>query len=263
MAEKKSFRAAAKIVLISELYNGEYIQGDENSASYLKLNNDLQIIRVNLIGTIVMQESLGSINVLKIDDGSDIISLRFFDANHGLEKIEIGSVVIVVGRIREYNAERYIAAEVIKKVPARWLRHRALILQSQQTKITNEEKVSEVEQKSEENLESKEIKIESQLVSHEVKETITPKKTKVTKPNPVTIEKPNITSVDATTEPIKNLNNPYLELMSLISELDLGPGVALEVVVTKSQFDNTEELLKKMMESGDIFQNVPGKVKVL
>ena len=54
-----------------------------------------------------------------------------------------------------------------------------------------------------------------------------------------------------------------LKLMSLISELDLGPGVALEVVVTKSQFDNTEELLKKMMESGDIFQNVPGKVKVL
>ena len=57
--------------------------------------------------------------------------------------------------------------------------------------------------------------------------------------------------------------NPYSGLMALIEKLDTGTGVGIEIVISESAIVNTRELLQKMMESGDIFQNMPGKVKVL
>ena len=39
--------------------------------------------------------------------------------------------------------------------------------------------------------------------------------------------------------------------------------VSIEEVIEKSLLDNTDDLIKKMLENGDIFQNTPGKVKVL
>ena len=37
----------------------------------------------------------------------------------------------------------------------------------------------------------------------------------------------------------------------------------MEEIISKSPLNNTEQLLEKMLESGEIFQNSPGKVKVL
>ncbi len=56
---------------------------------------------------------------------------------------------------------------------------------------------------------------------------------------------------------------PIEKIRSLIVELDSGDGVAMEEILEKSPINNTEELLEKMMQQGDIFQNKPGKVKVL
>ena len=128
MVEQKSLRAIAKLVAISTLYTGQYITGNENAASVLRLDSGEEIIRINIIGTLVTREDLGSITIFRLDDGGDSINLRFFETSKKLDLLQIGSVVLVVGRLREYNSERYVAVEIIKLISPRWLKYRSLLL---------------------------------------------------------------------------------------------------------------------------------------
>ncbi len=240
MAEQKSLRAVAKHVTISTLYLGKYLVQQENSGSALQLDSGEEIIRVNIVGTIVMREDLGSITVLKIDDGRDSINLRFFDSPKALDVLQIGNVILVVGRLREYNSERYVAVEIAKKVSPRWLKYRSLLLQLNTLK-NNVAAPSKPSQNNEE------------LVITEKE------KSELSVPAIPSLEK----NQTGPLKPAIKQENPYLDLMALIEKLDGGPGVAIEIVISESGIPNTKELLQKMMESGDIFQNMPGKVKVL
>ncbi len=56
---------------------------------------------------------------------------------------------------------------------------------------------------------------------------------------------------------------PSQKVAKIIKELDNGEGVLIEDVIEKSSIDQTEKIIEKMLENGDIFQNQPGKVKVL
>ena len=56
---------------------------------------------------------------------------------------------------------------------------------------------------------------------------------------------------------------PAEKMMSLIKELDRGQGVLIEELIEKSPLKETELLITKMLENGEIFQNAPGKVKIL
>ena len=56
---------------------------------------------------------------------------------------------------------------------------------------------------------------------------------------------------------------PEQKILKIISELDKGDGVYMEEVIEESPLDDTEKWLTKMLERGDIFQNQPGKIKIL
>ncbi len=53
------------------------------------------------------------------------------------------------------------------------------------------------------------------------------------------------------------------KVLCLIKEMDGGGGVLVEELIEKSPVKGVEQALEKMMESGEIFQNAPGKVKAL
>lgn len=56
---------------------------------------------------------------------------------------------------------------------------------------------------------------------------------------------------------------PQAKVIQLIQQLDRGDGAFIEEILEKSALQETELLLQKMLEKGDIFQIIPGKVKVL
>lgn len=56
---------------------------------------------------------------------------------------------------------------------------------------------------------------------------------------------------------------PIKKITSLIKELDKGEGAQIEEVIAKSFVKDTEQWIQKMLERGDIFQNLPGRVKLL
>lgn len=62
---------------------------------------------------------------------------------------------------------------------------------------------------------------------------------------------------------IKEDTLPTGKLMNLIKELDRGSGVLIEELIEKSPLPETERLIEKLLENGEIFQNAPGKVKTL
>jgi RPA family protein len=258
MATKQNFRAEARIVPLSFLHSGTYIVGNETSTSYLKLIDQTELIRINSVAAVVKREDLGAITIFTIDDGSDNISVRFFEPRKILDNIAVGNVVLIIGRIREYNSERYIAAEIIRSVSSRWLKYRSLILHSKKQEIEEssieKQKVNTLSYSNSNQIDSTAVNSKS---FEKIKKTIDLEDKKIEEKK-VIENVPTLTSPEAAT-----YINPYLELMTLISKLDSGNGVALEEIIRESQFSNTEEILQKMMENGDIFQNLPGKVKVL
>ena len=56
---------------------------------------------------------------------------------------------------------------------------------------------------------------------------------------------------------------PTQKLIQIIQKLDGGEGVLIEKLIKESPLKETEQIIEKMIKNGDIFQNLPGKVKVL
>ncbi len=112
-------RQIAYKVLIFNILNGIFSK-DELYAGYIKLNNK-NISRVNLIATVVDKAEYSSYSSIMIDDGTGRIPLRTIENNQFFSKIDVSDVVLVIGRIREFNNERYVMPEVIKKINSSWL----------------------------------------------------------------------------------------------------------------------------------------------
>ncbi len=125
--EQKSYqRQVAYKVRISNILNGSFMK-DEFSAGYMKLA-DFNVSRVNLIATLISKSEQLQYSNAVIDDASGKILLRSFDVN-AFSKFDVGGAVLVIGKIREFNGERYIMPEILKKIDdAGWIIARRLEL---------------------------------------------------------------------------------------------------------------------------------------
>jgi RPA family protein len=225
MAETTFIRHVAIKTTLLNVIKGEYIQESEEQPNYLLIAGTQKVFRLNIIATILNKERLGSITNLLIDDGTGKISLRIFEENSRWNLLKIGNPILIIGKLRKYNEEKYISPEIIKKISPSWLKVRFLEL-----------KLKTPEKNEETNLKKQEDKIKS--------------------------------SKEIPLEKIESKDNimmslPTEKMKLLIKELDSGEGVSIEELIEKSPLEDSEEVIKRMLEVGDIFQNSPGKVKLL
>ena len=111
--EKQSVkRQIAYKVKIKDILNSKYIKEDGWQPNYIEVNEN-KISRVNLIGTAVLK--IDKNNII-LDDGSGKIPLRVFENKGSFEKIDIGDVILLIGRPREFGSEKYIMPEILKKI---------------------------------------------------------------------------------------------------------------------------------------------------
>ena len=200
--EQKTFqkRQIAHKVRVSDILNSNFTK-DDLSAGYIKLN-DAIVSRINLIGTIVYKSEEQNYSSSIIDDGTGKISLKVFNNPNVFSKIDVGDFVLVIGKIREFNNEKYIMPEILRKMEIEWMTVRNFELKN--NKIADENKKAE--------------------------EII-----------------------------VDNGNEVY----SLIKKLDNGDGVSFEDVIKNSTTSKAEAMITKLLESGDVFEIKPGKLKVL
>ena len=225
-------RQIAVKIHIADLISGTYIQEVEQNPNYLQTIHNQKIYRLNVIAIIIQKEILGTITNFLMEDSTGTIVARFFEENKYLERFKVGDVVLVVGKVRTYNQEKYISPEIIKKVSPLWLKMRL-----------KELKLPSVE-------ENKELKID---LGNQIQQ-------KRQQPIISTVQQDKLQEEDVVED---NIILPYQKITQLIQDLDVGEGVRIEEIMEKSPLQNTEEIIETMLKNGDIFQNSPGKVKVL
>ena len=88
--------------------------------------------RVNIIGVVVSVNAQEPPSFV-MDDGSALVLVRQFD---GRMSPAIGAAACIIGRVREYGGQRYIASEIVRTLDARWLAVRSLELAKESSFIT-------------------------------------------------------------------------------------------------------------------------------
>ncbi len=64
-------------------------------------------------------------------------------------------------------------------------------------------------------------------------------------------------------EPADVVSKEKMELYKIVKALDAGRGVDLNEVTAKSGLGNAESLIREMLRNGDLFEVLPGRLKVL
>ena len=208
MSEEFQERQVAIKTNINTIQKGQYFTEEGWKPNYLLTNTKQKISRVNLMGVVIDKEKNGAMTNFSLDDGTGNIKLRSFEEIKNSDHISLGSAILVIGKIRIYNDEKYIAPEIVKNIDQEWL------------KVRNNE-------------------LKNQL------------------PKPV---------VEPETDEVvfaDNFDSDNKKIIELIKQLDSGNGVLIEIIKKKCQVDQIDGLIDKMLKEGEIFQNLPGKVKVL
>ncbi len=126
--EKIQKRQTAYKIRIKDILISKYTKTDGFAPNYFGINGK-EISRINVIGVVVQISELDNYKTLTVEDGTGSISARAFEYNVFLEKINIGDIVLIIGRPREFSSEKYILIEIIKKIDPMWARVRELELE--------------------------------------------------------------------------------------------------------------------------------------
>ena len=137
MEENK--RQTAIKVSIKDLTFGKYVQEEGWTPNYVITENNNKISRVNIIATVVAKSSESNYHLLNIDDGTAEITLRSFES--GFE-VEVGDIINIIGKPRQYGNEKYIMPEIVKKIAnPKWVVLRQKELNNIPVKVETEEVV--------------------------------------------------------------------------------------------------------------------------
>ncbi len=262
-------RQVACKLSLNGVIKGELVKGDDDSPNYLFTSDKKKIYRLNLIGIIINKEKVGSITNILLEDGTGKIIVRSFEENKSIETLQIGEIILVIGKVRMFNEEKYISPEIIKKKNPLWLKLRSLELKNNLLEKNIEPAEEELKKEVIKNSIIEENGFEKGDIKTEKIETNNIEKNKLNTKNEVKIK------VESTKEENKELNEkieeeieednllPFQKINSLILELDTGDGVLIEEIIERSTLEDTENIIKVMLKNGEIFQIQPGKVKVL
>jgi RPA family protein len=198
-------REVAAICMIDSLLNGRFVRTEGWNPSYF--STDLgDISRVNLIGVVVNKENAGG---ALVDDGSGRILLRNFEGDM-FGELNLGDLILIIGRPRVYNEQKYILPEIVKKLDPKWGEHRKLQLELLRKRMRS-------------------VKRENRVAL----------------------------------EPETKQGNHFQRIMDFIKDLDAGSGAEMGEVIKRANVPDGEELIRKLIEEGEIFELKPGYLKIL
>jgi len=119
MSDQSYKRLIAYKVRVKDLLEGEYVKGEGWDPSYIMTKSSRKISRVNIVGTIT-NISTDNEPSFFIDDGQAQIPCRIFDKQN--IAINVGEMVCIIGRPRDYYGEKYLIPEIVKKIESdKWL----------------------------------------------------------------------------------------------------------------------------------------------
>ena len=103
---------------VSDITNGQY---GEDTGPFVVSPYGIELRRVVLLGFIVEKRSGQSANgkyaYITIDDGTDTIKAWTWDIHvDSLEKVENNILALIIGKVKSFKDDIYIAPEIIRKI---------------------------------------------------------------------------------------------------------------------------------------------------
>lgn len=221
-------RQTAHLCTVSQILSGEYIRREGFEPSFMATDIGM-LSRVRLAGIVVE----ASPSVLHIDDGTGKIMLRTFD--QVLPDVAIGTPLLVIGRPRVYNDEKYLLVEVCNPLPSSaWLTYY---------------------QENREEFQKLIPPVPAGAVGHQ----------QVVVDENDSDEEEGDDIVEETPKPVaaNGSVNKAEQIIEIIRELDPDDGAVVDDVLAKAPFDDAESVLQSLLEMGEVFELRAGKVKVL
>ena len=126
-------RQTARPCRIQDLLEGEWIEQAEQPNG-IKTAHGL-ISRASVFGIVVDHPSSQSI---LLNDSTGQITVRTFEADVDFSKHTVGAFVLVVGRPRTYNNEKYVVAEICKQHDMAWSAYRKKELELRVPEVTED-----------------------------------------------------------------------------------------------------------------------------
>jgi RPA family protein len=98
--------------------SGSFVKKGGFEPSFIKTPSGEEIARARILGTVVAKfiADDGNYAAATIDDGSDTIRMKTFKTTKPLDSLNVGDVIDVIGKLREYEGEKYMMPEVVAKV---------------------------------------------------------------------------------------------------------------------------------------------------
>jgi len=249
MVERK--RMTAIKTRIAYILNGKYIAQEGFNPNYVLTSLGMRLSRVRILATVVDKyiSDSGKFASITLDDGTGTIRSKAFNFISIFDGVEIGDIVDVIGKVKEYNGEIYLITEVVNKITdPNWEILRELELRRQEKEWKEKRnKVLEYEKQTSDLDELKKILKERENISGEEVEAILESKEM---------------QENVEEEPSKEAKD---KIIKLIEELDKGDGCEYSALIEESglQEDVVDSIINELLSDGICFEPRPGRIKKL
>jgi len=230
-------------VRITDIINGKFFSGsrEEMLPSYVITPFGKKVAKVSVVATVVevFSGEEGKYRFISVDDGTGLIRIKAFGEDTKLlEGIKAGDLVLIIGKVKEYNGETYISCEIAKKVEPNYENLRKIEILNdliEQKKVVDEIK-----------------KIVGKMSDEELKEYVMEKF--YMDEESLKVVKGQIESKETDYKPV---------LLDMISKLDDGKGVEIKKLLEESKLPEhtLEEAMNELLANGELFEPKPGILK--
>jgi RPA family protein len=227
MVEQQKYeRQTAYITNVATLLSSQFVKGEaQMQPSYVTTKGGMNISRAHIIAVIVATSPDMQAEAT-LDDGTGKIVARSFEQSTFFAKVALGDIVRVIGKVRSFNEKIYLIPEVLKKVTdKKWVKYHKLHMETSSTVV----------------------------VARAVPE--------IGQDIPV-VEQENIVVEDPIDADDTQPQSPADDILRIIKEIDTGDGAQIEAVIAQGNKD-AEKIIRNLLETGEIFEIRPGRVKVL
>lgn len=266
----------AKNILIKTLHSFTYEKGSGEYEPHGILIGTEKVSKIKVAGAII-QEDLQATNSIEIDDGTATMQVRqYIDPATNVQiikDVKIGDTVLVIGKIREYNDQRYIQADIVRKIDQEQLKYyhaRAANESKKYDELQWQADKSKAAEQYGDGFSTAATIGEPTNKQTQQAQTATDNApaTQTTSSSAVNASGLSTDSI-ATTEQMPTsgekspIQNKSEMICTYIKEHDSDEGVDIQDIINDTKVENCEQVINDLLEAGEIFMVRPGRVKVL
>jgi len=249
--EGKQKRLTARRALAEDLVNGKYYTREGFQSNYLITPRGQRISRVKIVGTVATKfvNDEESYAFIVLDDGTETIRAKFFQDLGDYEKVDEGDLVMVIGKLREYEDEIYINPEVVREVedPNLMTLNLSEVVRELARLKKDKEKMEELK---EENPDGYEDMLADEIGAERARGLL---------------EAEGVEGEVSTDEEEEEDSELRKEVLGSIEDIDEGEGASYQEIIDEVDAEESkiDNVINDLLTEGTCFEPRPGKIKKL